>query len=191
MERERKHNATRSTTAAATTGPGGPVVVKYGDGGPIRGSGPSRGGAGSGGSGRASKLADSIESTRQARNTDVYLTWPFGPSDYETRPTRDRADRAHNQKDGKGVLLPAAQASGAKPRRYPPHQMTSRGVSFDSAADALAEAQERLAGVPGLGPGDSVSGRVAEALGRFEARYGSRGLRDMLRPVEDPEDDAP
>lgn len=180
MKQKHNTNATQHNTRP-------PAVVKWGDGGPIRPAPAAQrsGGGGGGAAAPAARPALSVVTVRQPKNTDVYLTWPYGASDYPTLPTADRADRAHGQKDGKGCLLPAAKATGTKPRRYPEHQMTSRGVSFDSAADALAEAQHRLEGVPGLGPGDSVGGRIAEALGRFEARYGREGLRSLLRGEED------
>ena len=63
----------------------------------------------------------------------------------QTIPTRDRADRAHDERDARGLLVPGIRAHHAKPRRYPPSAMTSGGVSFDSAFDWLYEAQRRLA----------------------------------------------
>lgn len=59
--------------------------------------------------------------------------------------TADKSDRAHGVKDiDTGRLAPAIAVANARPRVYPKSQMTSRGVSFDSAFDETHERMKRL-----------------------------------------------
>lgn len=145
------------------------VPVKYGDAGYIRAAGNrgkaakrrggkagrSSGGGEDAGGGGGAELPVARSGERQPRNADVYLcAWPPAshPQAAElTVATRDPADRAHSVHDQRvigGLLVPAGKLCGnsamARPRRYPPCQMTSRGVSHDSACDELAERVKRL-----------------------------------------------
>lgn len=97
---------------------------------------------------------DRVQAPKQKRdcpNARVYLT-AANPqtSDVECVPTRDRSDRAHavfaeTGRAGEVLLVPGDRVdAGARPRRYPVNQMTSRGVAHDSAFDEHAEREMRL-----------------------------------------------
>lgn len=73
---------------------------------------------------------------------------------------------------GSGHLM--VWVDSAKPRLYHPSQLSARGVSPDAAADALHEAQGRLAGVAGIGIQDN---RVNHALVRERVMNGAAGDR--------------
>jgi hypothetical protein len=83
-----------------------------------------------------------------------------------TVTTRDASDRAHTARDDSGAsgfLMTGEKAKDrgiGKPRKYPPSQMTSRGVAFDSAYDQLHARQRMLGeiGVRGVGIGDDHGG---------------------------------
>ena len=105
--------------------------------------------------------------------------------------TRDLSDRAHDQTEvdthGARMLVPAAKLGGtARPRRYPAHQMTSRGVAFDSAYDELHERQLRLDGVVGVGKrrggrgGETTAEASRAEIDRMKA---GRELLDRSRRV--------
>lgn len=106
--------------------------------------------------------------------------------------TRDKTDRAHAVRDQDGLLMNGAAVPNARPRRYAPSQLTSRGVSFDSAFDETHARQARLEGIAGVGrasgPGAvSVSasllerergGRVARKGRALKGEVSSRGARE-------------
>lgn len=150
-----------SVAAAGVRGGGG------GRGDALAESRAGRGGGGGGGLG-------------QRRNIDVHLT--CGPA-AGCVPTRCLYDRAHAVRDHAG-LVPAAMQMGrgrvidlvpsARPRMYPEHQMTSRGVAYDSAYDATYTLARRLEGVPGLGASQLISPSIAAS--RWLARYRWRPL---------------
>lgn len=79
-------------------------------------------------------------------NASVYLTCANEQAGgVACFPTSDPFDRAHASFDPAGMLLPAIAVRGkcAVPRRYPRCQLTSAGVSIDSAFDEH-EARLRL-----------------------------------------------
>ncbi len=106
--------------------------------------------------------------------------------------TRDRNDRAHAVRDPDGMLLNGAAVPNARPRRYAPSQMTSRGVAFDSGFDETHARQVRLDGVAGIGrragaAGDgvgSVNLSAAEAARRDAAIEALRRGESLRRVVE-------
>jgi hypothetical protein len=105
---------------------------------------------------------------RRSENTRVVLVAHL-PADHDH--TRDVADRAHDDRDSDGLLLPGAVAAGARARVYPRHQMTSRGVAHDSAFDELYERQrwldQQVGGVVGVSyacGGGANAGSTAAAI---------------------------
>lgn len=123
----------------------------------------------------------------QPRNTDVYLTWPFGPAcGVEQVETACPHDRAHAVTlDGR--LAPAATVAHARPRRYPRSLLNGAGLSIDSAADAAFAREARLArdgvidesaGEPGVSP---VALETARRMGELEARCGRGAVRRLTR----------
>lgn len=105
------------------------------------------------------------------------------PADHA--PTRDAADAAHDDRDRDGLLVPAAVAHGARPRLYPEHQMTSRGVAYDSAFDELYERQRWLDAEVGAVPGVSYACGGAANGGSASAevvrRCGAAGAGALAR----------
>ena len=81
-------------------------------------------------------------------NARVYIT---GVDPARAVPTRDPSDRAHAMFGAEGYLVPAGPVGAARPRRYDPSQMTSRGVAIDSAYDATHRLRRELDGIPGIG----------------------------------------
>lgn len=95
-------------------------------------------------------------------------------------PTADPFDRAHDRVDIGGQLIPAAVAVGrsrrgkpiavrptidrAEPRRYDKSYVNHRGIAVDSQFDWLHDAQQRLAGVPGVGDAGTTRDRVMDAV---------------------------
>ena len=119
-----------------------------------------------------------------------------------TVATRDRSDRAHlvrreeRIEDGPEtgrveIMLVNGEQLGpdqAKPRRYPPSQMTSRGVSFDSQFDELHRRQGELAGVAGIGRGSTSRASSAPLTARellAEAAARAKATGKNLRSVID------
>lgn len=109
-------------------------------------------------------------------------------------PTRSLFDRAHEQRDWQGNLVPSARKIGrtvlltvqqSKPRRYPAYYMTDpvRGISFEESCDQLHEAQRRLNGVPGIGLRDTqTAAETANSyLTRLKSCVGAEAARDMTR----------
>lgn len=116
---------------------------------------------------------------RGCANLRVHLTC----GGYETCvPTRDPSDRAHAVRGPDG-LLSAREVPNARPRMYPPSQMTNAGVSWDSAFDATERVRRELDGVPGIGASDCEPAglHVRDALARLEARVGAARARNLLR----------
>jgi len=74
-------------------------------------------------------------------NARVVLT---GAARSSCIPTRDKADRAHAVVDHLGMLRPGGSVPNASPRMYPPSQMTSAGVAFDSAYDDTDKRQAQF-----------------------------------------------
>lgn len=94
--------------------------------------------------------------------------------------TADESDRAHDVRDGAGRLVPARLLPRAmsRPRRYPRAYMTSRGVSVETALEALGAAERRCREELG-GPCAPRPIRCSDlpALARGAAR-----LRDIIEP---------
>lgn len=94
--------------------------------------------------------------------------------------TADPFDRAHDRVDLSDQLIPAAVAVGrsrrgkpiavrptivgAEPRRYDKSYVNHRGIAVDSQFDWLHDAQQRLAGVPGVGDAGTTRDRVMDAV---------------------------
>lgn len=117
--------------------------------------------------------------------------------------TTDPFDRAHDRRGPDGLLLPAAVSDGgkragkvmfmlpeeiAKPRRYPRCYIVGGdasgvgGVSFESCYDRTREAQERLAGIPGVGMGDETPAQARTRLvAQMQAEIGPERTRARLR----------
>lgn len=140
-----------------------------------------------GGGGGAEQELEGRRPSYQPKNETVYLT--FATLD-ECVATKDPFDRAHRQFGPDGLLLPAVRKIGAsgrygsplagsRPRRYPLHQMTSRGVAFDSAFDRTYEIQAELDGIAGVGRSSvrTVASLVQERL----ERIGPEAVRARLR----------
>jgi len=105
----------------------------------------------------------------------------------QTRATVDKADRAHQVRDGGSGLLRCAselEKTMSRPRRYPAHQMTSRGVAFDSAFDELHRRQLSLAGVSGVGSSGvqrETQSEMALRMAGYEAARRGCEVRDLVR----------
>ncbi len=121
----------------------------------------------------------------QPRNTDRYLTLAPPSACVETVCP---FDRAHGVKGEDGRLVPAARARRrgragpplpeSRARLYPPSAMTSRGVSHDSAFDALYELQRELDGIDGIGASSVMT--VAQAVHTALARKSPRAIRSVI-----------
>lgn len=127
---------------------------------------------------------DRVQAPKQKRacpNARVYLT-EANPqtSDVECVPTRDRSDRAHavfaeTGRAGEVLLVPGDRVdAGARPRRYPVNQMTSRGVAHDSAFDEHAARELRLQRM-GL-----VRAQRSLATAQYEAERKAMDLRSIV-----------
>lgn len=97
---------------------------------------------------RVDPIALVVRSAREVLNSRVFMTCGDRAA---TIPTRDTSDRAHASFAEDGLLRPGAAVPNAKPRRYHQSQITSAGVSFDSAFDATYQRAKRLEGIPGIG----------------------------------------
>lgn len=107
--------------------------------------------------------------------------------------TRDTADRAHQVRGVDGLLVSSEDLGlgQTRARRYPRHQMTSRGVAFDSAFDELHVRQRALDGIAGVGgrsamfASASASGVGSEALraAAAEARRRGTSLPAIVKPA--------
>lgn len=137
----------------------------------------------------AARLGGVLAPRGQPRNTDVYLTWPFGPAagvELTRVPCRCPHDRAHAVMVN-GHLAPAKTVAHARPRMYPPGLLNSAGLSIDSQADAAFEAQCRAArggyadeerALPGVSP---IALETARRLERLEQKHGRAAVRALTR----------
>lgn len=99
--------------------------------------------------------------------------------------TRDLSDAAHLRRDPTGKFFPAAHADGSKripdarPRLYPPSQLTSAGVGIDSAFDAAHQRDGWLRENLGVNlVGERMGAAVERAVNA--GRMNARGLSDVL-----------
>lgn len=105
---------------------------------------------------------------------------------------RSLFDRAHQQRDIEGKLVPAARKVGrtvkctvqhSSPRLYPQYYCTLGGATFEETSDWLYEASKRLDGVAGIGlrEAPTAAEQATRYLNRLKGDVGYDGARNMTR----------
>lgn len=61
-------------------------------------------------------------------------------------PVRELWDRAHDQRDKDGLLLPGSRVAGAQPRMYPEHDVNSHGHGYEHVYYRTEMLKRELAG---------------------------------------------